>query len=194
MIKLVFRTHFYEWEGTLYRQTSGGPIGLRASGLIGEILMDFWAEKVLEAASVCNEKHEENPVRFEPLRIHLLHKYVDDCFVAKQPLKLGTRWSGVDQAMVWNLETELEDRDNNVSKEANSMEQFAKMASQMLGCLNFTYDVPQNNPNNRMPVLDTEIWIGQEQREIGIPPEILENNQISAKPGKLKNVTVAFVH
>ena len=91
----------------------------------------------------------------------------------------GTRWSETDKAMVWSQETELEDRNNNVSKEANSMEQFAKMASQMLGCLNFTYDVPQNNPNNRMPVLDTEIWIGQEQREIGIPPEILESNQIS---------------
>ena len=48
LTKLVFRTHYYEWEGTLYRQKFGGPIGLRASGPIGRILMDFWANKILK--------------------------------------------------------------------------------------------------------------------------------------------------
>ena len=43
MTRQVLRTHFYEWEGVIYRQMRGGPIGLRASGPLGRILMDFWA-------------------------------------------------------------------------------------------------------------------------------------------------------
>ena len=42
LVRLIFSTHFYEWEGRLYKQVSGGPIGLRATGMVARINMDFW--------------------------------------------------------------------------------------------------------------------------------------------------------
>ena len=39
------------------------------------------------------------------------------------------------------------------------------MASSILGCLNFTWDTPCSNPNKRLPVLDTELWVGEQARE-----------------------------
>ena len=40
-----------------------------------------------------------------------------------------------------------------------------------------------------MPVLDTIMWIGREQRELGVPKEMLENsNLVTAKAGTLQRV------
>ena len=165
-----------------------GPIGLRASGPIGRILMDFWASKILEQAEKCCHQNELNPVRYEKVHVHLLHKYVDDCFVALRPMRLGTRWSSKEQLMIWSEEDEKLDRENKVDHEANTMAQFAKTASDQVKCLNFTYDTPKMNENHRMPMLDTEIWVGKEAREVGIPPEILTGEQRSAKVGILRKV------
>ena len=34
LVKLVFNTQFYEWDGKIYRQKYGGPIGLRSTGIV----------------------------------------------------------------------------------------------------------------------------------------------------------------
>ena len=44
------------------------------------------------------------------------------------------------------------------------------------------------NENKRVPVLDTEIWVGKEVREIGIPPELMDSEKVSAKTGKLQKI------
>merc|ERR1711954_121906 len=51
--RLVFSTHFYEWEGQLFRQVAGGPIGLRATGVVAKIIMDHWAEMVMQQTEQC---------------------------------------------------------------------------------------------------------------------------------------------
>ena len=90
--------------------------------------------------------------------------------------------------MTWSIEDETQDKEKGVDHEINTMTQFARMASDQVQCLNFTFDTPRMNGNLRMPVLDTEIWVGREAREVGIPPEILTKEQRSAKMGKLRNV------
>ena len=72
MVKIIFRTHFYEWEGTFYRQLKGGPIGLRATGFVARVLMDFWANQIKKMEEICQTLHQINPVLFENVIIHLL--------------------------------------------------------------------------------------------------------------------------
>ena len=150
--------------------------------------MDFWVEQVKSLAKKCQDLHTNNPVRFEPLKIHLLLKYVDDCFVALTPMKLGSRWDPQEKAMIWTLEKEKEDREAGVSPQANTMRQFSLMASSVTKTLRFTFDIPENNQNGRMPVLDTQIWVGKESREVGIPKEIMKEELNTMKNGKLKDV------
>ena len=68
----------------------GGPTGLRASGVVGIILMDHRETKIRSLAEQTQEIHTINPVRY--IKIHPLHKYVDDCLDVLGPLKLGVRW------------------------------------------------------------------------------------------------------
>ena len=91
MVRLVFSTHFYEWEGRFYQQLNGGPIGLRATGPVARIMMDWWARKIREIEEKSQLLAQINPVMFEPLQIHMLRKYVDDCLVVMEQMKLGVR-------------------------------------------------------------------------------------------------------
>ena len=71
MVKVVFNTHYYEWEGVIYKQTEGGTIGVRATGPIARILMDYWAEEIRKMTDRTQTLHAINPVMFEDMRLHM---------------------------------------------------------------------------------------------------------------------------
>ena len=191
MIKLVFSTHFYEWEGVFYQQVTGGPIGLRATGYVARVVMDFWAQKIGEMEDMCQTLWTLNPVMFENVQIHLLCKYVDDCFMAVDTFRLGIRWNSQQKAMVWSLESEEEDRSSGEDPEVITMREIAKMATEVMKCLKFTFDTPKLNKSLTMPVLDSQIWVGNEQRETGIPVGLLRDTDlIQVKTGELQKVVL----
>ena len=113
-----FETHVYEWEGKLYLQMAGGPIGLRSSGPVARILMDFWISELLEIADRCNSKHTKNPVNFGKFSIHLATKYVDDVFVALERFKPGLRWDSINKTLEWSKEASLKDQNKTKSEAA----------------------------------------------------------------------------
>ena len=45
-VKMTFNSHFYKWEGKIYQQMKGGPIGLKASGSVAKIAIGDLAEGV----------------------------------------------------------------------------------------------------------------------------------------------------
>ena len=48
IVKLCFQCHIYEYGGEWYIQYEGGPIGLRLSGAVANIVMMIWDSKVTE--------------------------------------------------------------------------------------------------------------------------------------------------
>ena len=71
------------------------------------------------------------------------------------------------------------------------MAAFSDMASSVFECLDFTWDSPVKNSNGRMPVLDMEMWVGTEAREVGIPKGAMEDpNFIPIKTGVLQEVVL----
>ena len=107
LVRLVFNTHFYEWEGEIYRKISGGPIGLRASGVVGQILMDFWVNLIRKKLYECQMQHSKAPDSYESLTLYALWKYVDDCVCTLGKLRLGTRF--INQRLEWKKEWQEED-------------------------------------------------------------------------------------
>ena len=172
LVRIVFSTHYYEWDGALYRQVSGGPIGLRASGVVGRILMDHWVNMIHRKAKECQELNAVDPLKYESLDVKALWKYVDDCVSILKKMRLGTRY--LNDKLEWRESWEQEDKEQNVTEEANTLKQFASIASSMIKCLNFTHDAPEANENGRMPVLDTEMWLGKEPKIPGIPKDMLQ--------------------
>ena len=78
MVRTTFETHLYECEGKIFHQNDGCPTGLKPSGPISRIVMDFWVKELREIEEKSRELIRLNPVMFEPLEVLLLQKYVDD--------------------------------------------------------------------------------------------------------------------
>ena len=41
-VKVVFGNHVYQFCGVLYQQSEGGPIGLRLTSVVAQVVMDRW--------------------------------------------------------------------------------------------------------------------------------------------------------
>ena len=187
LVKVTFKTHFYEWEGCLYRQKQGGPIGLRATGPVSRVLMDQWVREMKIMAERTMDLKEINPVMYEGIEFHLLRKYVDDCVTATNTLRRGTKWCPHQKAFLWTQEQA--DKDILTPEDQVTMREIANMASGVLECLQFTFDSPSLNKPMAMLVLDTRMWLGWEERETGVPASALEDpSLITAKPGALRRI------
>ena len=68
------------------------------------------------------------------------------------------------------------------------MEQFSIMASSLVNCLDFTWDIPSNHSNGMMPVLDTQMWVGEQARSKGILDTISPESNKITRLGNLKKV------
>ena len=69
-LETTFGNHIYQCRNNLYRQSQGGGIGARITGVVARILMDVWMDLVSKSL-------EENDVK-----VYLIAKYVDDINVA----------------------------------------------------------------------------------------------------------------
>ena len=92
MVLITFTSHCYMWEGEIYHQQGGCPMGRDASSPISRIVMGKWLEKVREVELRTKEMNEINPVQYEALDIKLAKKYVDDVLASLYRMKLGTHW------------------------------------------------------------------------------------------------------
>ena len=127
MAKMTFSTHHYKWNGRIYKQVKGGPIGLRATGSVAKTTMDDWIEKYKSILSG------------HGINVHLIKKYVDDVLVLVDNLRLGTRLEGT--LLRWREEWEEEDARLGRSAEENTMDILRTLANQVHDFLEFTSEV-----------------------------------------------------
>ena len=90
--------------------------------------------------------------------------------------------------MQWSIEKQISDVNEGLRPDERSLKLIAEMGSSILEYLDFTYDTPSQNENHRMPVLDTQIWVGKEARIKGIPSQMTSNSTKVTKLGELKNI------
>ena len=108
-------------------------------------------------------------------------------------LRLGTRFH--EDKLEWRKSWEEEDIANGITVRANTLKPFSLLATSVLQCLKFTYDSPEANQSARMPVLDTEMWLGEEHRKTGIPEDALEAGDVlEEKEGPLHTVILFNFH
>ena len=67
---------------------------------------------------------------------------------------------------MWSQECHNND---NKPDDVRTMEELSNLACSIFKCLNFTWDCPSKNANKMMPVLDAQLWLETETREVSIP-------------------------
>ena len=116
--------------------------------------MGKWVKELLKISETSKALSQINPTQFSHLNIHEIWKYVDDVFTASETIPKGCKWSFVNKTLIWSQDQFNEDQRES---DARTMEEMSNIASSIFKCLNFTWDCPSRNKNNKMPVLDTEL-------------------------------------
>ena len=76
----VFETHVYAFGGHEFKQSDGGPIGLRFTGVLARIRVSHWANKVI------------NVLESNNIKVLLAKSYVDDFRFILQGITRGLRY------------------------------------------------------------------------------------------------------
>ena len=73
-------THAYSFCGHLYLQREGGPIGMRFTASLANLVMKMWDCRFTQIAENLG------------IKIKLFVRYVDDCRVFLRGIKRGWKW------------------------------------------------------------------------------------------------------
>ena len=141
----MMNTHLYEFDGQIFHQQSGGPIGLRATCAVARIVMNHWDAKWMELMDKNNIKRD------------LEDRYMDDIRVIAMALKAGWRW--FEDGFYWCKEWEAEDKNVIPTSEERTTDMILESMNAVLEFLTFTKESPADFADKKLPTLDIKIWI-----------------------------------
>ena len=147
MIKTGMKNHVYKFHNKIRIQKKGGPIGLALTGEVADCWMLNWDKKFLEKLK---------SVGIESL---MYSRLKDDILIITESLEKGTKFE--DDKLVFDASKRMEDA--NKSDEKITMEVIRDIAGSVDSMISFTYDIPGNYSDGKMPALDLTISINQAQ-------------------------------
>ena len=77
--EVSIKNHMYRFDGKLYKQEDGGPIGDELSQAVARLVMIWWDEMFLDRCQKLD------------MNVMMYTRYVDDANLAVVPLDLGVR-------------------------------------------------------------------------------------------------------
>ena len=173
-------SHLYNWHREVKEQQDGLPIGLDLTRAVARLVLLDWDQQFLRL------------VRSNNITCHMYYRYVDDTSNGMKALRPGTRWSEEEQRMI--VHPHLVEEDMAESSDIRTAREVAKMGSSISNMISLTWDCPANNENNRMALLDTEVWVEDNKvlyehyRKPGANPLLMM--EMSAMPAKVKRTTL----
>ena len=151
-VRAIFKNFCYSFGGKLYRQRSGGPIGLRITMACSRLVMQEWGER-----------YESILIKAD-LQISLLKSYVDDIRQACTLLKMGMRFTKETMSFTWSKDWKEEVHQLQIEGESKDT-RMARVCLPATDAINpdlkFTVATQEEHPDNQMPTLDFKSWLLQ---------------------------------
>ena len=147
-VLVLFRTHVYEFGGKFFLQQKGGPNGLRSTCCIARIVMLWWDEKLLSLIAKNNLTLEQKA------------RYMDDIRLWMYSIRLGWRW--VDGGLKYSTEWRTEERMAGMTGLQKTVEVIKHMMNSICDFLVLTMESGDDFPGGRLPTLDLNIWVGED--------------------------------
>merc|ERR1712218_718684 len=164
-IETVMKNHVYAFNGNVFLQESGGPIGLECTCSIAKVVMGVWDRKIKEK------------LRRLGLSIRGLGRYVDDVRVFMRGIKETYRYDKEKDAIVTQEGEEVELSGRNMKKEKNigslnekgtpeelediirhTSKQLEKIFNNQIEFLKFEMESQIDFENGCLPTLDTKLY------------------------------------
>ena len=141
----MMNTHLYSFNGKVFIQQAGGPIGLRSTCAVARIVMNEWDIRWLK------EMKDNN------IAIIKGERYMDDIRAILNALKKGWRWW---QGGLWFCEEWLgEDQRDGKSACRRTADALLGSMNDVFNFLVFTKEIHEDFDDQKLPTLDTKIWV-----------------------------------
>ena len=142
-ILVVMSTHLYTFNGVTFIQLLGGPIGLRLTAALANLVMAYF-DRALKLLLL-----REN------IKVPLSFRFVDDSRFGLQPIRPGWRW---ESGRLIFKESEVE-KDIAVGPQRRTTLIMNEILNSIVEYLKFTTEDNEDFENNKLPTLDCQIWI-----------------------------------
>ena len=136
MVEFIMGNHLYQFNGKVYLQVEGGPIGLLITGVVASIVMMWFDQKLLKT------------LLYHNINVAMYKRYVDDVNSAVTKPQHITIPEGVkeDQHMA-----------KVVREVANTI---------LPSMITMVEDSPSDHTNGRLPILDMECWVNRDNNTL----------------------------
>ena len=146
---VIMENHVFTFDNEIRKQTQAGPIGLKLTGVLAQILLIWWdkefAERLNEMAIV----------------IKMNKRYVDDINMAVQASPLGMRYKDgkthVDESSVAE--------DEGISDDERTMTLIKEIGKDIHPSIQLEVDYPSKHQNGKLPIFDLKVWIETKEKE-----------------------------
>ena len=138
---ICMNSHVYSFGEKIYIQVEGGPIGMRFTASLANVVMKMWDKKWVELM-------EEAGLEFD-----LFLRYVDDCRLFLPAINKGWVWEG--DKFTFKRELMLNDEEN----DAYTTREITKAMCSLVGFLKFTGEECGMFTDKKLPTLDTSLWV-----------------------------------
>ena len=166
LVETVMRNHCYQFDGKLFMQQTGGPIGLKLTGVLARLVMLRFDKMYLEKL----EKFE--------IKLALYKRYIDDINMSLPCLPSGIRFRG--NKLTWV--PDLVEEDSNIANDVRTASIMKAIANTVMpNMIVMEEDTPSAHLNGRLPVLDMEFWM----------EDNIIRHQFYKKPMASRKVTMA---
>ena len=142
--EFMFKSHIYTFAGKMYKQKTGGPIGLRGTCAIARLVMQVWDKKWLDRMAKLN------------VAIELAMRYMDDGRAILYAIKAGWRWA--EGELKFCRRWELEDQELTPTERTRRV-----LHGTMMGIedfLNFTMETGEDFSSGWLATLATDLRMG----------------------------------
>ena len=147
-ILLVMQNHHYSFDNIIRKQCKGGAIGNSLTEKLGKLVMKRFGKKF------------RSTLRKLEVEVELVRNYVDDVTEIAKALDPGVRFDEEKMKMV--RKAELVESDKAVPEDKRTMEELRKIANTIFECVQFTTECPSGQENGKVPVLDLQIYVGED--------------------------------
>ena len=145
VLDVILKTHTYKFNGITKVQTSGGPIGMEITGVIAQIFMVWWDERLKQIAEDIG------------LEIILYERYVDDINVIMKRTEKGQRYEG--EELIQNEETKRDDE--GIMEDERTMKVFKTIGESIHTSIKLEIDYTSKHEDNKVTILDLKLWIAE---------------------------------
>ena len=145
IVDTIMSNHYYQFGGKVFKQVEGGPIGLEITGVLARLVMLWWDGKFLSKLGTLG------------IDLEFYLRYVDDSNMSAWALTPGTRF--VDGQL--SILEEFVGSDKLIPADKRTASVLRSIANEILPGIVMQEDVPSNHPNEKLPILDIEVWVSE---------------------------------